>query len=118
MVHIGWLISACAVSVVLGMLLMALCNASGNAERDAEWSEWETKYQAHVVKLQKRILELEDALSAWEGVDAHHKGETLPLEEVKARLLATDEQIHQDLLDADIAWNERYALDQAASLEA
>ena len=61
--HIVVLISACAVSVVLGMLLMALCNASGNAERDAEWREWETKYQAHVVKLQKRILELETLLA-------------------------------------------------------
>jgi len=104
--HIVVLISACAVSVVLGMLLMALCNASGNAERDAEWREWETKYQAHVVKLQKRILELETLLA----------DDVTGATDVFAK--PPDEQIHQDLLDADIAWNERYALDQAASLEA
>ena len=38
------LISACAISVVLGMLLTALCVASGNAEREAE-------YQRHIDRL-------------------------------------------------------------------
>jgi len=117
MVHIGWLLGG----IFLGMTLLGMCVISGNAERDAERGRWEPKYQKRIAGLHQRILELEDALSAREGLDAHHKGETLPWEEVKARLLDTavaNEQIHQDLLDADIAWNEQYALDQAASLEA
>ena len=36
----------------------------------------------------ERLEELEDALSAWEGLEAHRRGETLPWEEVKANLLA------------------------------
>ena len=35
----------------------------------------------------ERLEELEDALSAWEGLEAHRRGETLPWEEVKANLL-------------------------------
>ena len=35
----------------------------------------------------ERLGELEDALSAWEGLEAHRRGETLPWEEVKANLL-------------------------------
>jgi len=39
----------------------------------------------------ERLEELEDALSAWEGMDAHRQGETLPWGEVRARLLALTE---------------------------
>ena len=37
------------------------------------------------------LEELEDSLSAWQGLEAHRKGETLPWEEVKARLLGAAE---------------------------
>jgi len=39
----------------------------------------------------ERLEELEDVLSAWEGVEAYHKGETLPWEEVRERVLAAAE---------------------------
>jgi len=37
------------------------------------------------------LQELEDVLSAWEGVEACCKDETLPWEEVRERLLAAAE---------------------------
>jgi len=39
----------------------------------------------------EELEELEDALSAWEALDAHRRGETVPWEEVKERLLAEAE---------------------------
>jgi len=113
--NIVWLILVGMGAAMAGLFLGGACRSSGDASRCEECA---LEYRRRVAGFEKRILELEDALSAWEGLYAHHKGETLPWEEVEERLLDTDEQIHQDLLDADIAWNERYALDQAASLEA
>jgi len=98
--NIVWLILVGMAAAMVGLFLGGACRSSGDASRCEECA---LEYRRLVAEFEKRILELEDALSAWEGLDAHRKGETLPWEEVKARLLATHEQ---------------HALDQAASLEA
>ena len=58
MVHIVVLISACALSIVLGMLLTALCVASGNAEREDE-------YQRHVDRLVTLLKGSNEELDRW-----------------------------------------------------
>jgi len=98
--NIGWLILVGMGMAMAGLFLGGACRSSGDASRCEECA---LEYRRLVAEFEKRILELETLL-ADDATDVFAK--------------PPDEQIHQDLLDADIAWNEQYALDQAASLEA